>query len=569
MSVNAMAPCWSASRIGRRQGWRLGALLLLAGACSHDPAASLGTPLSPTGTASSDATGESRGQTPRRLRRLSNAELDNVLGDLLGAPLFVTKGFLPDPRVEGYDNDVATLDTSESKVDEIATAAERVADFITAPTRLSAFAPCTTDEQPGDCARRFASWLALRAYGRPLTDDERQRLDDVFSVGFTDGDYASGVRLLVSAMLQSPYFVYRLELGAGMPPKDAQEVQLDGYEIASQLSFLLQGRRPDAELQAAAASGGLVNASIREQQSRRLLAGPAARAHLRGFLRAWLGLKDVAVINKDLGVLPVFTPQVRFALERELETFLDDVLVRSDGRLDEFFVADYTFPGPALVPIYQDDLKGPPGDFQRVGLDTRHRRGLLSSPAFLATHAGIAQTNPVQRGLVIRGRLLCQDVPPPPANVMAQAPAASTTQTTRGKYEAHAQDPFCRSCHRLMDPLGFGFENFDTLGRFQSVEGPAQLPIDGRGEIAGSDIDGVFTGPAELSLRLVGSTLFRRCFVKQLWRFGEGRAAEAGDAPLLAHLARVFESGQGRIGAALLGVVGSPAFIVRRVESEP
>jgi uncharacterized protein DUF1592/uncharacterized protein DUF1588/uncharacterized protein DUF1595/uncharacterized protein DUF1585/uncharacterized protein DUF1587 len=533
------------------------ALLLLAPACSHESAAPAPPPRTDgyVPTPKADLTEEPL--TPRRLRRLTNREMGNVLADVLGNSLDLTKGFLRDSPREGYDNDWVALVASESKVDEVAAAAERAGVYLTAPERLDQFAPCPAGDLPA-CARSFAASFAARAWGHTPSSDELDRLGEVFRIGQDGGAYAAGIELIVEAVLQSPSFVYRTELGEGAPA--GGRIRLSAPEIASAMSFALTGSRPDVALLAAAAAGDLLTPEGREGQARRLLETPAARRLLRVFLRAWLRLTDVATINKDLGVYPVFTPKVRYAMDHELDLFLDHVL-GSSGRLDELMVADYAFPSPDLGPIYNDDLIDPVGNFTEARLDTRRRRGILSSPAFLATHALIDQTNPIQRGLMVRVNLLCHEVLPPPSGV-PPAPAGMPGVTTRSKYTEHSKNSACRGCHLLLDPIGFGFESFDTLGRYR-IEENGQ-PVDASGELLATDIDGPFTGPAELSARLPKSAQFRRCFVRQLWRFTEGRAAEGGDDRELDGLAWKFEQADHRIGDLLVDLIKRPTFILRR-----
>lgn len=535
------------------------AALVCAGACTDfadpsEPAASPPPAYVPTPTVNEVP---EQPQTPRRLRRLNNTQMENVLADVLGARLDLTRGFLPDPRAEGYDTDATALGISDSKVDEIATAAERAAAYATTPAQLERLAPCPAGQEPATCARAFLDRVVPPAWGRGPSEAEAARLLQVFRVGHEHEGYAAGIGLVLQALLQAPQFVYLSELGG--PPRDGR-VTLTGPEIASQISFLLRGARPDAALLAAATAGELATHEGRERQARRLLGAPQVRQHLAGFLRAWLGVDRF--VNKDLAVVPIFVPTVRLALEKELVTFLDHVLATTGGRLDDLMLADYSFPSPLLAPIYGDDLLSTPGEFTRVSWHPR-RRGLLSSASFLATHALISQTNPVERGLLIRSRLFCQEIPPPPPDVLAQTPIGPPALTTRQKYEAHTTEPRCRTCHQFMDPLGFGLEEFDLLGRYRTMEGD-QL-IDARGAIVGTDVDGTFTGPAALADRLMKSAQFRRCFVKQLWRWGEGRAAGDADDAELDALATAFERGDHRLDELLVAVVRKPTFITRRV----
>jgi hypothetical protein len=529
------------------------AVIVTVAACTHDekpPRRDPGYVPTPPAALDSDP------QTPRRLRRLTNREMNNVLDDLLGAPVNFTRGFLRDPGVEGYDNDAVALGVSESKAEEVAAVAERAGVYLSAPERLEQFAPCRGADLP-TCARSFATTLATRAWGRAPAAAELDRLTDVFKVALDGSDYAGGIALVAETVLQSPYFVYRSELGEAI---QGGLFRLTAPEIASAMSFTLIGARPDAALLEAASAGELFTPDGRERQARRLQQTPAARRQLEVFVRAWLRLTDVAAINKDLGIYPGFTPKVRFAMDRELDTFLDHVLDGS-GRLDELLLADYSFPSPDLLPIYQDDVLDPPGDFTRVRLDTRRRRGVLSSPAFLATHGRIDQTNPVERGLMIRSAVLCQEVVPPPSGV-PPAPAGKPGLTTRARYAEHSNNPACSSCHQLMDPIGFGFEAFDTLGRYRTEDNGQ--PVDASGELLGTDIDGPFTGPAELSERLPRSALFRRCFVKQLWRFAEGRSAGAADARELDGLAWRFEQVDHGIADQMVELVRRPTFVLRK-----
>jgi hypothetical protein len=533
-------------------------------AAERRPAAAAGLPAYVPTPQAPEPTPEAR--TPRRLRRLANFEMEAVIRDLLDEPsLSLSSIYLPDPRVEGYDNDAVALGVSESKVEEIVMTAERVAAHLTAGESLQRHAPCAASEDPGACVRRFAARAATVAWGRPPSDEELARLAGIYEVGRTSADdgYRGGVELVAQAVLQSPHFVYRSELGEAMAGDAAGgTVTLTGVEIASALSFLLRGSRPDAPLLEAALRGDLASAEVREREARRLLASEAGRRRMRHFLRSWLGLVDVAMINKDVGAFPFFSPRARRALDRELDTFLDHVLLVEGARLDELLLADYTFPGPELMPFYGDELLEPAGDFQLRRLDPSKRRGVLSSPAFLAAHALIDQTNPVERGLMVRDRFFCQDVAPPPPDVLAQTPGGPPEQTTRQHFEAHSRDARCSPCHRLIDPLGFGFEQFDAVGRYRTME--RGIPVDARGEILGTDVDGPFTGPVELAPRLVRSAQFRRCFVEQLYRYSEGRTVDPRDDRELDYLASLFEQSEHRIDELFVRLVRRPAFVLRR-----
>jgi hypothetical protein len=474
----------------------------------------------------------SRAQTPARLRRLSNREIGNVLKDLLGDEVDLTRGFLPDARVAGQDTDVAALSVTDVKVEELAATAERAAALATTPANLLRLAPCALAPGPG-CAELFVGGFALRAWGRPASAQEMAALGELFRIGSQGAGFANGAALVVEAILQSPHFLYRSELGP-TARSSAGDIRLDPLETASQISFLLEGGRPDAGLLLAAATGGLDSPEGRTREARRLLASPRARRHLAGFFTAWFGVGDVLMLNKNLALFPAFTSAVRQAMAREIADRLHGVLSRpGGGRLDHLL------------------LEG---------------GGLLSTPGFLAAHAGVEDASPVRRGLLVRARLLCQDVPPPPpdvdrdpANVVTVNPLGGST---RERYQAHSSDPRCRGCHRLMDPIGFGLERFDAVGVFQSQEG--QHPLTGEGQLTDTDHDGAFNGPAELGRRLLGSALHRRCLVEQAWHFSEGRPPGPDDRPEIDWLAWQLERSGRRLEDLFVALVARPTFVLRR-----
>jgi hypothetical protein len=482
--------------------------------------------------------------------------------------LVLVSAFLPDPRADGFDNNATVLGFSGSRFDEVAALAEQVASVVTSAEELPRLAPCAAAESPVACARRFIAGFGVRAWGRPLADDELARLEVVFRAGADGDSYTAGIRMTVEALVQSPHFLYRTELGPGLPVAGAVRVTLTSHEVASQLAFLVAGSRPDLELLAAASAGRLLDAEERGRQVRRLLKLPAARARLRGFLKAWLGLDHIKQVSKDLFYYPEATPDLLVAMDRETDTFVDHVLAQDGGALGELFLAEYTFPGKVLASVYRDDLRGTPGDFVKVALDSTRRRGILSSPTFLASHAALETTSPVQRGLLVRSRMFCQEVSPPPPGTATDPPRGMDMLiTTREKYRRHADDPTCRACHQLMDPIGFGFEEFDAIGRRRLHE--YGTVVDGSGELKLTDIDGAFRGPAELALRLVQSRMFWDCVAAQLFRFGEGRAPGGADAGEVGAVGVALAPGTRRLEDAVVGYVQRPNFVRRLAADAP
>jgi hypothetical protein len=456
-------------------------------------------------------------EVPRQLRRLSNAEVDAVASDLLGHPANVSQGLLREPRVEGFDNDAQSLLVTDPKLDDFVSIAERVAAEVKTPG-------CA--EQA--CALAFARDFALTAYGRPLTDDEVSRLGTVYSAG---GDHASGLGLLVEAMLLSPHFIYRTELGA----------HLTHFETASAISFLFTGSRPDAPLLDAAMRGKLFDPEERVRQAKRLIDTDRGRLRVRDLLTSWLDLHEMEQVNKSLAIYGFFVRPVRDAMGGEIDAYLDDALFGGDGTLAGLFTSAPPFRSPILVDYYRAD---PPDA----------RRGVLTLPGFLAHHSALDHTAPVQRGLFVRTRLLCDEIaPPPPSAVLNPPDPADVSHTNREKYEAHSKVAGCYSCHRLMDPIGFGFESFDALGRFQSTD--HGFPVSSKGMLEGTDVDGAFDGPAQLGLKLAASAQVRRCFAQNLWRAAVGRPVELP--------AKLQWGADAKMTDVLLDVVRSEGFVER------
>jgi hypothetical protein len=361
---------------------------------------------------------------------------------------------------------------------------------------------------------------------------------------------------LAEALLVAPSTVYRTEIGA---PGANGEIVLDDYEIASQLSFLLTGARPDDELVAAAARGGLHDEAAVHAQALRLLGTPRAHAQVQRFFTSWL---EVTKLLDAQRLKPgELTPERRVAMRDEIDRFVDENVFHGEGTLDALLLSSTSYPSPTLAPIYGPDLLDPPtGGAAR--LDPAHRRGLFSLPGFLAQHANIDATNPVTRGLFIRTRVLCQEMGSPPLAAFRQpiSAASDTSMTTRQKYEVHATNPACASCHSLMDPIGFGFERFDTVGRFRTQENG--VTVDDTGALTDADVSGTFHGPAELATILAGSDEVRGCFVAQMYRFAEGRRPD--DPCELGTLSSQFIAHGDRIDELLLAYVTRREFFIRK-----
>jgi len=490
------------------------------------------------------------------LLRLTRDEYDNTVRDLLGDDTRPGQAFPADAE-GGYDLG-ATV--SPLQFELYMNAAEGVAARAVAE-RLPSLLPCDpTDIGDDACALELIDELGARAYRRPLSAGQRDRLMTVFDFGKSEG-FENGIRLVISAMLQSPAFLYRIEAGSALGAGDGSIVALDGWERATKLSYLLWSTMPDEELFAVAAAGGLDTPDAVAAQARRMLEDPRARGAVRRFVTQWLHL-DVAGVEKDPELYPEFDDALRESMAASIERFLDHVVWEQNGSLTELLTADYAFVDERLAAVY--GVEGVTGDeLVRVELDGMERRGLLTHPGLMSVLSLPNQSSPVERGAFVRQQLFCQFLPPPPEGLVVVPPDPDPTMSTRDRFIAHREDPACAGCHRLMDPIGFGFEHYDAIGAFRLSEENGQ-PVDARGELVETDTDGNFEGAVELTDRLAESEMVRRCVTQQWFRFTFGRIESAEDQCMLDDVYASFEASNWDIREALVALTRTDAFLYRR-----
>jgi Protein of unknown function (DUF1588)/Protein of unknown function (DUF1592)/Protein of unknown function (DUF1595)/Protein of unknown function (DUF1587)/Protein of unknown function (DUF1585) len=507
--------------------------------------------------------------TPRRLRRITQTEYQRIVEDLIGAAIAPVDWAAPDPLVHGFDNDAEALLISDGNFEDFARSAQTTADGADVAT----LAPCAANEVFANCGAKFATSFATRAYGRPPSAAETKQLSALYQIGAEDG-YAQGIRLVIEAVLMSPHFLYRSELGPESPPTSA-EISLTPLEFANALAFALTGERPDPPLlERAQTDPSFSSRAVLRQEAQRLSETKAAHTHFARFLRGWLGVLDLRSVNKIPSVFPDFTPALKADLDTEMSLFVDRALKEGGGTLEQVLGAPVTFSNKALLTSiyandYADSAMAPalPGDgsFAEITLNPTMRRGILSLGGWLAAHSPVHRSSPVDRGLAIRNRLFCQSLSPPPPSALASAPGpGDATGTTRQKFEQHSTDPQCQGCHKLMDPIGFGFEMMDALGRYRTTE--ADLPVDSSGILTGTDVDGPFTGPADLAGKLIGSRKVRDCFVLQMFRYVEGRDEQPADACSLLPLQKFFAPADTRISDLAVEMVLRGTFSKRSTE---
>jgi mono/diheme cytochrome c family protein len=424
------------------------------------------------------------------------------------------------------------------------------------PTRRAIFT-CRPGASVSDtvCAEEILGRLALRAYGRPLNDQDRQTLRELYASGSDNGrDFEAGIEVGLARILSGPEFL--LYHGVTEDAVLSGGDQDDGVTLASRLALFLWNSIPDDQLRDAAIAGRLRSPEVLETEVRRMLADPRADTLVTDFAEQWLQLRLVNAKAPDQRTFPTFDDNLRRDMLHETELFLRSVLLEDASVLD-LIRADYTFLNERLAAHYR--LDGVFGDaFRRVALQDPNRRGLLGQGSILFQTSVANRTSPVFRGKWIMTNLFNSPPPPPPANVPAleASIAGSAPHSVRERLEQHRKDPVCAGCHAIIDPPGLALENFDAIGRWrdrdsgQAIDANSTLP----GGIAVS-------GPSGLREALLSRPeLFVSTFTQKLMVYALGRRLEAEDMPTVRRIVREAASDDYRFGALVLGIVRSLEF---------
>ena len=394
--------------------------------------------------------------------------------------------------------------------------------------RLFGTEPGEAPAQPRKAAERLVASFARKAFRRPVDDASVVRFMTLYDRAAERGDpYEERVKLALKAVLVAPQFLFLIEEGKEQPGI----FQLGHYEIAARLSYFLWSTMPDDELLRLAEAGKLQDGKVLAAQVDRMLDDPKSRRFTNSFVGQWLGTKDMGgrVAPNITAVQHYYTPEVAADL-REEPVLLFEHILGENRSLHELLTADYTFMTERLANFYQvqGQIKGLNGnDFRKVAWPDNRRAGILGMAAVLAQGAHIQQSSPVLRGAWVLETLLGTHVPPPPPDVPPLETAAAKTKgmTTREKLAKHREDPACASCHNLMDPFGFGLENFDWLGRWRDQE--AGKPVDASGVLPSGEH---FSGPVELrGVLMKRQDEFVRTLVGKVLGYALGRGLEDGD----------------------------------------
>lgn len=501
-------------------------------------------------------------EIPARIRRLTNAEYDRTVSALLGSNGQPALQFAPDGRQSGFTMN-ADQRVDGVLADQLMLSAETLAHQAVS-TRLDALVPCASAANQA-CAETFIDSFGRRAFRRPLTAEEKSGLLDVFKIGSEGGTFPEGIELVITAVLQAPAFIYLTELGesssSSSPSSSGQLATLTDHEAAAQLSYLLTGGLPDEVLTSAASAGRLRTGSARALEARRLLTPAQASAQTRRLIEEWLGIDGLSATDKDANLYPRFR-DLRPAMLEETNNFIDEVLWRDGGALGQLLTADFTIiSSPALATFY--GLTGG-SSADRLPLAGLRRRGILHHASFLSVHAHADSSAPVLRGAVIRRKLFCQQLAlPTDPNVVVVFPPPDPTRTTRERYEAHVNNDACRSCHTLIDPIGFSFEGFDAMGAARTRDNGK--PINTSGALTGTDVSGDIADSLDLVTRLGESAQVRSCFARNVLRFGSAQTSPGVEDEFLKVVAALPAAQQDNLLDLLSAFVASDLFVKRRV----
>jgi len=512
-----------------------------------------------------EASGKGHTNKILELRRLTHSQYNHTVRDLLGDQTSPANQFPTEDFVNGFRNQTQSQNLSPLLIEAYSAAAEKLARNAFRGGDTRGLIPC---KQPTPaCRSRFIREFGLKAFRRPLEPVEQKRYEALMA---KETDLLKGAQLTVEAMLQSTSFLFRLD--------ETSDAKVKPYVVASRLAYAIWDSMPDAELLAAAGRGDLNTPQGIDRTTRRMLDHPRAKESLNEFVSQWLRFDRILTASKDRRKFPQFTRETAAAMTEEARLFIGD-LVWNDRNFMDLFTANYGYANSDLAAIY--GVAAPVKEFDRVAFPAgSERAGLLGQTLFLAITAKPEDSSPTARGLFVREQFLCQHVPEPPAGVNTNLPPITEArpQTNRDRMTEHATNPSCATCHKLIDPIGFGLERFDAIGakrekfRLQFAmarrnggedrRGPMKtvdLDIDPAGYVAGL-AKSEFRSPSQLGAVLAKSAQCQECIVKQYFRYTIGRMETPADRPVIRRILDDFRSSQFRFKELIVALMRARAF---------
>lgn len=499
------------------------------------------------------------------IRRLTKTEYANTLHDLLGVDPAIASELPDEVSGAGYLNSLSPL-----QLEKYLAIANKALDQIVSPDDAKPTAiqkrlfgePLKPGTDERAAVREVARSLARKAYRRPPSPEELDVLLQVFDLGRENKlAYSASLRLMLKAILVSPQFLF-------ITPADAHPsepiVRLDDYQLASRLSYLLWATMPDDQLMALADGGKLSEPATLKAQVKRMLEDPRSRALFDGFGAQWWGLENFAGKKFDVSQFPLMTSELRSAMYDEARLFFESI-VRDNRSVMSFIDADYTFLNEPLAKVYGLEGKASGAEMRRVELSDANRGGILGMPGVLAATSFPNRTSPVKRGVWVLEQVLGDHVPPAPPDVPAlekQDQGKIANLTLRQRTELHRTNAVCANCHQLLDPIGFGLENFDAIGRWREREENGAV-IDASGELPGGKH---FASPKELKAIIAERRDdFARNLVERLLAYALCRRLEGYDEIVVDGLLQEIAADEYRMQTLISAVVTSYPFTHRRI----
>lgn len=528
------------------------------------------------------------------MRRVSRVEYNNMVRDLLGDTTQPANAFPPEsPLTTGVNFQANTYEgVSSLIVQDYLQAAETLAQTAVSNTNTlqNTILPCQT--QDDTCAQQFISAWVNTAFRGQLDATQSGALFQLYADTKAQFDFVTGIQAVITAVLESPRFLYVMEFGSGAAVGNV--VPLSPYETAARLALFLWRSVPDATLMQAAASGQLATVAQVQAQATRMLADPKAKDALDDFTTQWMQLQSTPTLGKDTQ-FGFWNGQQHTTLGEEL---VDETLtnfsqeVMGDGGLTDLLTSPASYINSDLAQFYGNGPgnsaitlgSGPSvkvddsvlSDTSFVQTKIPNRAGILTNGSLLATQAHTTLPSSVLRGKLVREQVLCDVIPPPPPGIPPPATALGDAGTTRALLEEHFNKQPCVSCHQYMDPIGLGFGFFDATGAYQPSDAnglttppPGGFPaIDATGQIipmATGELSTSFNGATDLANQLAGATQTQECFALQEFRYALSRVEDKDDACSAKQIYGAFSSSTLNIQKLIVALVGSDAFRYRSV----
>jgi len=499
------------------------------------------------------------------LRRLTRFEYNNTVRDLAKVTDAPANNFPPEEIGSGFGTDADVQSISDVLAAKYMTTAAKIAASLTTPDRIAELGACTTSvtaATESSCAQSVIATFVPRAYRRPLEADEAASMLQLFTtVRAAGATFPSSLAAVVEGVLQAPEFLYRPELGvAAAVPGRADLRRLSGYEMATRLSYLFLGTMPDDALRAVAASGGLDTPEGVRAQALHLLDDARAHDVVRFFFDGLLPIQGLSNLMRT--DFPTFSGHVGSLMRQETQTFLESI-VFGGGTFQEVFTAPYSYMNEELAGFY--GVTGVSGTtFQKVPLDGVKRAGLMTQGGIVAGPIHSNGTNPVVRGSFVLNRLMCVKINTPPASLGPIVPPdPAIGGTARERFSTHSSNPQCNGCHKMLDPIGFSLENFNSVGQWQEQENgkPIDVSVD-------SPQLGKFAGAAELGKKLAESPQAQECFVANWANFAYGRGSDDQEPCTMQRVKDRFKSSGYNIKELLLELTQTDTFMYLPTERQ-